>query len=65
MTENRKRGCDMYRQKYDVIVAGGGTAGIAAALSAARSGAHVLLIEKNAYAGGTAAGRLWRVLPKN
>lgn len=58
MTENRKRGCDMYRQKYDVIVAGGGTAGIAAALSAARSGAHVLLIEKNAYAGGTAASGL-------
>ncbi len=48
----------MYRQEYDVIVAGGGTAGIAAGLSAARAGAHVLLIEKNSYVGGTAASGL-------
>lgn len=48
----------MYQQKYDVIVAGGGTAGIAAALSAARAGADVLLIEKNSYVGGTAASGL-------
>ncbi|MBU3874222.1 FAD-dependent oxidoreductase [Faecalicatena sp. AGMB00832] len=53
-----KRGWKMYRQEYDVIVAGGGTAGIAAGLSAARAGAHVLLIEKNSYVGGTAASGL-------
>ena len=40
---------------FDVIVAGGGTAGISAALSAARTGAKVLLIEKNSFVGGTAA----------
>lgn len=48
----------MYQQSYDVIVSGGGTAGIAAALSSARAGAKVLLIEKNAYVGGTAASGL-------
>lgn len=48
----------MYKQIYDIIVAGGGTAGISAALSARRAGANVLLIEKNAYVGGTAASGL-------
>lgn len=48
----------MYQQKYDVVVSGGGTAGISAALSAARSGAKVLLVEKNSYVGGTAASGL-------
>ena len=36
----------------DVLVCGGGCAGTAAALSAARSGARVLLIEKAPFAGG-------------
>lgn len=40
--------------KYDVIVAGGGLAGIAAALSAARNGASVLLLEKQCWLGGLA-----------
>ncbi|MHB1354347.1 MAG: FAD-dependent oxidoreductase [Anaerolineae bacterium] len=40
------------RITYDVIVAGGGPAGMAAAISAARSGAHTLLIEKNPCFGG-------------
>ncbi|MFV0362512.1 MAG: FAD-dependent oxidoreductase [Suipraeoptans sp.] len=48
----------MLEKKFDVIVAGGGTAGISAALSASREGARVLLIEKNAYVGGTAASGL-------
>lgn len=38
----------------DVIVIGGGPAGIAAALSAARNGASVLLVEKNSFLGGSA-----------
>ncbi len=38
----------------DVIVAGGGIAGIAAALSAARHGMRVLLMEKSAVLGGLA-----------
>ena len=34
------------KNKYDIIVAGGGFAGVAAAITAARRGADVLLIEK-------------------
>lgn len=39
---------------YDVIVAGGGVAGVAAALSAKRMGKSVLLIEKSIILGGLA-----------
>lgn len=43
-------------KQYDVIVAGGGTAGFAAAVTAAKAGKSTLLIEENAYLGGTATG---------
>lgn len=42
-------------KKYDVIVCGGGFAGAAAAISAARNGANTLLIEYNNCLGGAAA----------
>lgn len=38
---------------YDVIVVGAGTAGVFAAVSAARRGAKTLLVEKNSLPGGT------------
>src|SRR4051812_17696166 len=38
----------------DVVVVGGGSAGIAAAVAAARLGSRVILIERNAYPGGKA-----------
>lgn len=44
------------RYDYDVIVAGGGPAGIGAAIAAARNGSKVLLIEKAGYLGGMATG---------
>ncbi|NLZ51778.1 MAG: FAD-dependent oxidoreductase [Thermoanaerobacteraceae bacterium] len=40
--------------EYDVIVCGGGISGLAAAVSASRMGASVLLIEKNIILGGLA-----------
>jgi ribulose 1,5-bisphosphate synthetase/thiazole synthase len=43
----------MIQSRYDVIVAGGGTAGFAAAIAAGRNGARTLLVEKNGYLGGT------------
>ncbi len=42
------------RNPYDVIVAGGGIAGIASAVSAARRGAKTLLLEKQVNLGGLA-----------
>ncbi|MGH9390130.1 MAG: FAD-dependent oxidoreductase, partial [Vicinamibacteria bacterium] len=42
----------------DVLVVGGGSAGIAAAVAAARNGARVLLAEKTGYLGGLASGGL-------
>ncbi len=38
----------------DILVAGGGTAGLAAAISAAREGADVILCESGGYLGGVA-----------
>ena len=42
--------------KSDVIIIGGGVAGVCAAIAARRQGARVLLIEKNQYFGGMATG---------
>ena len=39
--------------RYDVIVVGGGTAGVIAAIQAGRAGARTLLIEKQGILGGT------------
>ena len=40
-------------RQFDVVVAGGGTAGVVAALAAARQGAKTVLIERKGYTGGT------------
>lgn len=42
------------KDTYDLIVAGGGFTGVAAAVAAAREGLSVLLVEKNGYLGGAA-----------
>jgi hypothetical protein len=49
--KNKKKTCD-------VLVVGGGVAGIAAAISASRAGANVLLIEKESNIGGVAISGL-------
>jgi hypothetical protein len=46
----------------DVLVAGGGVAGVAAAVSASRRGSRVVLIEKNGQLGGTGTRGLLRSL---
>lgn len=43
---------------YDVIVAGGGSAGVAAAVGASACGARVLLVEANGFLGGAATQSL-------
>jgi hypothetical protein len=50
--------------EYDVIVVGGGIAGVAAALAASRQGAKTLLLEKQVVLGGLAtAGHIAIYLP--
>jgi len=41
-------------RKFDVVVAGGGTAGLFAAIAAGRQGARTMLIESKGYCGGIA-----------
>ena len=57
---------------FDVVVAGAGTAGVVAALAAARQGAKTILIEKKGYPGGTVTEggtalhsffNLWKAFP--
>jgi len=43
------------QQTFDVVVVGGGGAGLAAAIEAAEAGARVVLLEKNAVLGGSTA----------
>lgn len=46
----------------DLLIAGGGVAGIAAAVRAAREGAHTILVEKNGFPGGTAVNCMHRYI---
>lgn len=46
------------RRECDVLVCGGGTAGLSAAVSAARNGARTILLERYGFCGGIAVGAL-------
>lgn len=50
------------RLSCDVLVAGGGVAGIAAAVRAAREGARTILAETNGFPGGTAVNCMHRYI---
>lgn len=62
----------MQRHETDVLVAGGGTAGVVAAIAAARCGARTALVESKGYPGGIAVEggtalhsfyNLWKAFP--
>ena len=51
--------------EHDVVVVGGGTAGVAAALAAAREGADTALVERQAVVGCvTTGGRMASIGPR-
>lgn len=50
------------KKTCDVLVIGGGIAGIGSAVAAAREGAHTILVEKNNFPGGTAVIALHRFI---
>lgn len=53
------------KSSYDLIVIGGGTSGVAAAVTASKKGVHTLLIEKNSFLGGAMTGALVSPMMKN
>jgi hypothetical protein len=55
------RKTDVYKNA-DVLVVGGGVAGVAAAVAAARNGANTVLVERYGYLGGLATGGLVLVI---
>lgn len=71
-TEYREAARSIPKRQFDVVVAGGGTAGVIAAIAAARSGAKTILIEAKGYTGGVAVEggtaihsfyNLWKAFP--
>ena len=46
------------RERFDIVVVGGGSAGVAAAVAAARLGANVALVERYGFLGGAATNSL-------
>ena len=50
-------------RKADVVVAGGGPGGYAAAIAAARAGAKVVLLERYGHLGGMCTGGLVNIIP--
>ena len=50
---------------YDLVITGGGTAGCATAISAAKNGLKVLIVEKNSFLGGSMTGALVMPMMKN
>lgn len=45
---------NIYNEEYDLVVVGGGPAGVGAAVAAARNGIKVLLVERYGFLGGMA-----------
>lgn len=61
MRRHRTRASEVHEAlitRFDVLVIGGGNAGCAAALAAARNGARTLLVERYGFLGGTATAAM-------
>ena len=72
METYKEPGRTLPAQTFDVVVAGGGTAGVVAALASARQGARTALVEAKGYPGGTVVEggtalhsffNLWKAFP--
>ena len=48
----------MVKNKYDVIIAGGGTSGISCAWNCGKLGLETLLVERNSFLGGSITSSL-------
>ena len=46
------------KNKYDIVIIGGGTSGVSCAWNAAKRGLKTLIIEKNSYLGGSITSAL-------
>ncbi|MFC1736598.1 FAD-dependent oxidoreductase [Candidatus Hydrogenedentota bacterium] len=72
MKTHREPARELPVREFDVVIAGGGTAGVVAALATARQGAKTVLIEAKGYPGGIAVEggtalhsfyNLWKAFP--
>lgn len=59
ITQIRKNNLPQKGEKFDVLVCGGGPAGIGAAIAASNLGVKVLLLEGSSLLGGVASAGMW------
>ena len=53
-------GKNIREESYDIVIVGGGPAGVCAAIASARTGAETLLVERQAYLGGVSTSAMFQ-----